>query len=97
MAAYTPEMGEERPERLFHSEHNFGKSYSLCWKVADDKQARAVLAKLMIRPKVIELRKQGEWLEATRLQSDVYGCLITSASHRKLMSQDQTAERQLLD
>jgi hypothetical protein len=98
MACYTPEMGEEAPERLFHSEYNAGKTYSLCWRVADDLKARAVLSKLMIRPKLIELRTQAEGSsEAKRLQSDVYGCLITLVGHRKLRDLDQTAIMQYLN
>ena len=97
MASYCPEMNEEMPQRVFHSEHNFGKSYSLVWRVSDDQKARAVLEKLQIRPKLIELREVGEWLEANRLKSDIYGCLITSESHRKLIDLDETALRELLD
>lgn len=98
MASYCPEMEEEMPKRLFHSEFIHGNSYALCWRVDDDQKARETLSKLQIRPKVIEMRKQEEGsYEAKRLESDVYGCLITSNSHRKLRNQDLTAVLQYLD
>lgn len=96
-AAYYPELGEPAPDRLFHSEFNFASTYSLCWKVADDAAARVKLRELRIRPAAIERRTQGEWLEATRLASDVFSCLITTAAHRKLRTAGLVAIRQLLD
>jgi len=100
MAIYAPELGQKAPVRVFYSEHNFRDSYCLCWKVEDDECARAVLKKLRVRAAfgtAVELKKQGEYLVATRNKSDMYGCLITSSAHRKLMDADVTVQRDLLD
>jgi len=98
MAGYWPELGEAPPERLFHSSFNARNSYSLCWRVSDNEKARAILSKLLIRPELIELRKQEEGSsEAKRMQSDVYGCLITSQSHKKLRDLDLSANLHYLN
>lgn len=100
MAIYAPEMGQEAPVRVFFSEHNFGNSYCLCWKVEDDECARAVLKALRVRPAfhtTVELKKQGDYSVATRNKSDMFGCLITGSAHRKLMDADVTVQRELLD
>jgi hypothetical protein len=97
---YAPEMDQKPEPRVFHSEHNFGASYDLCWKVEDDACARQVLKKLRIRPAfgtAIEVKREGDYLTATRLGSDVYGCLITRDAHAKLRDTDVTAIRELLD
>lgn len=95
--AYYPEMGEQAPERLFHSEFNFAGTYSLCWKLEDDKSARARLRELRIFPRKVEHRTPAEWLEAKRLGCDVFSCLITTAAHRKLRDADLVVIRTLLD
>lgn len=97
---YHPEMGEKPEPRVFHSEFNYGNSYSVCWKVEDDACAREVLKKLRIRPAFgtsFKLEKQGDHMIATLAKSDMYGCLITGNAHRKLMDADVTANLALLD
>lgn len=94
---YYPELGEDAPDRLFHAEHNFRSSYSLCWKAEHDAAARAKLRELNIRPGHISRREPGECLQATRLGGDVFACLITSAAHKKLRDAGVMASRQLLD
>lgn len=96
-AAYWPEMGETAPNRLFHSEFNFGRTYSLCWKVEDDAAARSRLRELRVSPRNIERHAPAELLEAKRLRSDVFSCLITIAAHRKLRDANLVAIRTLLD
>lgn len=95
--AYYPELGEDAPDRLFHAEHNFRSTYSLCWKAEHDAAARAKLRELNIRPGHISRREPGEWLQATRLGGDVFACLITSAAHKKLRDAGVMASRMLLD
>lgn len=95
--AYYPEMGEGIPDRLFHSEYNFRKTYSLCWKVADDDAARAKLRALRIRPSDINRQEQADSYAAKRLGSAVFSCLITSVAHRKLRETGALAIRLLLD
>lgn len=96
-AVYCPEMGEQAPSRLFHSEHNYAGTYSLCWKTGDDQAARARLRELRIFPRRVEYRTPAEWLEAKRLGSDVFSCLITSKAHGKLRDANLVAIRTLLD
>lgn len=92
-----PELGETPPARLFHAEHNYGSTYSLCWKTDDDKAARTRLRELRIFPASVERRTPAEWLEAKRLGTDVYSCLVTRTAHRKLCDADLVAVRTLLD
>lgn len=97
---YCPEMDQKPEPRIFYSEHNFGGSYSVCWKVEDDACAREVFKKLRIRAAfgtAIELKKQGDYSVATKLGSDMFGCLITYGAHAKLRDADATAIKALLD
>jgi len=96
---YCPELEEVAAPRLFHSEHNFGSSYSVSWLQENDERARQVLKKLRIRPafgttfEVVD----GDHLDVQRIGGPVVHCLITSGAHRKLLSMDVTALRTLLD
>ncbi len=96
-AVYCPELGQQAPARLFHSEYNYAGTYSLCWKIEDDQAARARLRELRIFPLRVEHRTPAEWLEAKRLGADVFSCLITSKAHGKLHDADLVAIRTLLD
>jgi hypothetical protein len=96
-SAYWPELGEEPPARLFHSEYNFAGTYSVCWKIEDDQAARVRLRELRIFPRRIEHHTPAEWLQAQRLGADVFSCLITSKAHCKLQDADLVAIRILLD
>ena len=96
-AVYCPELGEQPPARLFHSEYNHAGTYSVCWKVEDDQVARMRLRELRIFPKRVELRSPAEWLQAQRLGVDVFACLITSKAHGKLQDATLVAIRTLLD
>lgn len=88
---------EDTADRVFHAEHNFRSSYSLCWKAADDAAARSKLRELNIRPGHISRREPGEESHATRLGCDVFVCLITSAAHRKLRDASALVSRIVLD
>lgn len=97
VGVYCPELGEAAPARvLFHSEYNY-RGYSLCWKVDDDAAARRTLRELRIFPRHVVHRAPSESLEAKRLDSDVFSCLITMDAHRKLRDAGQVAIRTLLD
>jgi hypothetical protein len=96
---YSPELNEVAAPRLFHSEYNFGGSYSLSFLVEDAGKARTIMSKLRIRPAfgtTLELAEPTS-LDTQRLGGPTFHCLITAGANRKLMDLDVTAYRSLLD
>lgn len=97
---YHPEMGEKPTPNLFHTHHNFSNSWSIFWVQSADSKARETLKALRVRPLKqlpIELRKVGEWSDASSAGEDGFSCLITSHGHQKLMDAGLCCCRALLD
>jgi hypothetical protein len=85
----TPELRapvDAAPDRFFHAEHVFRGTWSLCWEVAHDAQARVKLRELGVRPGRIRRYSPGEGVATQRRDYEVFGCLITSAGHKRLSS-----------
>lgn len=93
---YYPEMGDEAPHRLFHSEH-IGRAYDLTWRAFQDEAARAKLRELNIRPGHIRKLELGSCKIATSMGCDVFTCLITPLAYRKLRKAGVIATRLMLD
>lgn len=93
---FYPELGDEAPHRLFHSEH-IGRSYDLTWRAFQDEKARATLRELNVRPGHIRRLEPGDCKIATSLGCDVFTCLITPAAHKKLSKAGVIATKLLLD
>ena len=81
------------PERFLHAEYLFRGTWSLCWEVGHDAAARLRLRELGVRPGRIRRYLPGEGVVAQRLGCEVFGCLITSASHKRLSSAGVLASR----
>lgn len=97
---YYPEMGDKPTPNLFHTNHNFGNSWSVFWVKSVDAKARDVFKSLRVRPlkcSPIELRKEGEWSAASQAGEDGFSCLVTSSAHRKLMDAGMCCCKALLD
>ena len=94
---YWPEMGAGRPSKLFHANHIVGTTFSLCWMIADDVEARKTMQLLKISTKTITMRSKPHWPEAQWLDSDVYSCLVSGKDIRKLNEANLVAIRMMKD
>jgi hypothetical protein len=95
---YAPELGQAPADMLIHSEHNWGSSYTVAWKVENDADVRAIFKKLRIRPSdAPTVHQPAAHLMAARCGGPAYVAGITNVAHRKLMAADLTALRTLLD
>lgn len=95
MALYHPELGEAKPNRLFHARHVINGTYSIRWNQSDDAQAREILRKLRIRPSHIRLTQPEEYSPPAK--EPRFSALITSKANVKLNDADVSALECLLD
>lgn len=96
MPSYYPEMGEEKPVRLFSSRHVYRSTYSVEWSPENNDAALAAFKRLRIRPQSLRFLRVG--IELTPVaKADKWSALITSTAVDKLLGADLTAHEILLD
>lgn len=81
------------PDSFLYAEYLFRGTWSLCWEVGHDAAARVTLRELGVRPGRIRRYAPGEAVAVLRLGCEVFGCLITSASHKRLSTAGVLASR----